>query len=336
MTKLYPHQEPICQKYLALYPKEAEMKPEDQPLIQGLEYLSLPETTADLDWMEMTILDFSLFNESGGKKKLASQLKNAIHNLGCFYIINFGVSQNEIHQQFSIAASIFSLPPSEKNMFIDCKSNPTLGYKPAGERTMTQGIKDVVEIYDDPKCNSFFENYLRPPPCAKRKGETERFCRDIHKQVLHRLLVLTTIIMEMADEESLSTIHNFDAMSDSRMRYIIQHPHSKEEVNVLQQGEEGEDDIIYRHTDFGTYTLLFDQPIAGLQVKSKGNDWKWVKPLPGSIIGNIGVSIFPAHHPDTHSTRTDRKVAGNFGISHRWIPQDSCSSSCNTSWRPMP
>jgi isopenicillin N synthase-like dioxygenase len=281
------------------------MKPEDQPIIQGQEYQSLPETIADLDWMEMIILDFSLFNESGGKEKLASQLKYAIHNLGCFYIINFGLSQDEINQQFSLATSIFGLPQSEKNKFIDCKSNPTLGYKPAGERTMTQGIKDAVEIYDDPKCNSFFESYLRPPPCAKQKGETGRLCKVIHEQVLHRLLVLTTIIMEIADEESLSIIHNFDAMSDSRLRYMIQHPRSEEEVNVLQQGEEGDDDIIYRHTDFGTYTLLFNQPIAALQVKSKDSTWKWVKPLPGSIIGNVGVRISPAYHSVIHSARTD-------------------------------
>ncbi|KUJ20458.1 uncharacterized protein LY89DRAFT_666130 [Mollisia scopiformis] len=204
------------------------MKAEDQPIIQCGEYQSLPETTADLDWMEMRILDFSLFDKSGGKNKLALQLKHAIHNLGCFYIINFGLSQDDIAQQFSLATSTFSLPQSEKNKFIDCKSNPTLGYKPTGERVMTQGIRDAVEIYDDLKCSSFFGPYLRPPPCVKQKGETEHFCKAIHEQALHRLLVLTAIIMEMADKESLSVIHGFDTMSESRMRYMIQHPRSEE------------------------------------------------------------------------------------------------------------
>jgi isopenicillin N synthase-like dioxygenase len=40
------------------------------------------------------------------------------------------------------------------------------------------------------------------------------------------------------------------------------------------------------HTDFGSLTLLFRQPIAALQVLIN-EQWKWVKPYPGSITVNI-------------------------------------------------
>ena len=41
------------------------------------------------------------------------------------------------------------------------------------------------------------------------------------------------------------------------------------------------------HTDFGSLTLLFRQPVAALQVRMPDETWKWVKPYPGSITVNI-------------------------------------------------
>jgi isopenicillin N synthase-like dioxygenase len=189
--------------------------------------------------------------------------------LAFFHILNFGFSQAEISRQPLLASSIFTLPKTHKDQFIDRKSIPALGYKSAGKRTMIAGIKDCVEIYDDQKYNLFFNDYVRPPPCFKEKAFAERFCKHLHSKVLHRLLTLTAIIMKMDDEEALAKLHTFDALSDCRMRYMIQHPRKAEELKVLEQADDGEDDIIYRRTDFGTYALLFSQPVAALQVRAK-------------------------------------------------------------------
>jgi len=41
------------------------------------------------------------------------------------------------------------------------------------------------------------------------------------------------------------------------------------------------------HTDLGTLTLLFRQPVAALQIKDhKTGEWKWAKPLDGSLTVN--------------------------------------------------
>lgn len=45
------------------------------------------------------------------------------------------------------------------------------------------------------------------------------------------------------------------------------------------------------HTDFGSLTLVFRQPIAALQVLSKEGAWKWVKPVAGSITVNTGDTL---------------------------------------------
>lgn len=46
------------------------------------------------------------------------------------------------------------------------------------------------------------------------------------------------------------------------------------------------------HTDFGSLTLLFRQPVAALQVRTPQETWKYVKPYPGSITVNIADSLF--------------------------------------------
>ena len=45
------------------------------------------------------------------------------------------------------------------------------------------------------------------------------------------------------------------------------------------------------HTDFGSMTLLFRQPVAALQVRGSDGSWKWVKPYPGSITVNLADSL---------------------------------------------
>lgn len=45
------------------------------------------------------------------------------------------------------------------------------------------------------------------------------------------------------------------------------------------------------HTDFGSLTLLFRQPVAALQVRSPEGGWKWVRPHPGSITVNVADAL---------------------------------------------
>lgn len=46
--------------------------------------------------------------------------------------------------------------------------------------------------------------------------------------------------------------------------------------------------VVRGHADLGGGTLLFRQPIAGLQIKDYSSDeWKWVKPQDATLIVNI-------------------------------------------------
>jgi isopenicillin N synthase-like dioxygenase len=65
------------------------------------------------------------------------------------------------------------------------------------------------------------------------------------------------------------------------MRYS---PFTDDEIPLIKDG-------LYAggHTDSCAITLLFRQPIAALQIKDRNTgNWKWVKPMDGSLTVNVG------------------------------------------------
>lgn len=246
-------------------------------------YQDTPETKAKLEWAQLVTLDLSDFDKAGGKRRLASQLTYAIRNIGFFYLVNFGLSPGEVDTQFTLAAKIFEIPEGEK---AKCERDYTLPGGPLGFqlRGTGAGRRPNVELYDDPKWNAVFKDRPRPSPCYLYQRQSEAFCRHLHHHVLYRLLVVTAIILDLEDEEQLWKMHNYEGLSNCHMRYMLQHP-TKE---AMHNGREGE--VIRGHTDFGTFTLLFRQPIAGLQILAEdGKSWRWVKPYPNSITVNVAV-----------------------------------------------
>ena len=45
------------------------------------------------------------------------------------------------------------------------------------------------------------------------------------------------------------------------------------------------------HTDFGSLTLLWSQDVAGLQIKTALGEWRYVPPVDGGIVCNVGDTL---------------------------------------------
>jgi isopenicillin N synthase-like dioxygenase len=259
--------------------------------IEYTRYQDIAETTADLDWADLITIDLSKFDQAGGKQELAAQLKHAISTVGFFYVINFGLSEAEVDEQFSLAKAIFDLPDAEKEKY---RVNPAkqgfFGWKPRGTRKQQHGLTDNLELYDDPKFNELYKDVQRPSPLAENAERTEQFQRHMSSFVLRRLLILCAIIMELPDEEALWKMHDYESRSQCHLRYMLYHPRTEDELRIMK--EHNIEHNVYGHTDFGTFTLLMRQPVAALQVRPYGEEqWKWVKPLRGSITVNVADTL---------------------------------------------
>ncbi|KAL2881707.1 hypothetical protein SGCOL_002856 [Colletotrichum sp. CLE4] len=156
----------------------------------------------------------------GGKEALAKQLFDAIQNIGFFYIVNFGLSQEDVDRQFAIGKSVFELPTDEKLKYrADLENGGYNGYKPFGLREIRPGVFDNTEIFNIPK---FIPAYERPQPevINENRAGIEHFARHIHNNIVQKLLTLFAIVLELP-EDHFAARHRYDeALSDCNLSQL--------------------------------------------------------------------------------------------------------------------
>ncbi|KAJ5619839.1 hypothetical protein N7510_003823 [Penicillium lagena] len=277
-------------------------------------YDHVPETKEDLDWAELITLDLSLYEQPGGKQELVKQLEHAVRHVGFFYVKNFNISQEEIDHQFALGREFYALPLEEKLKYhssSDLERGQYNGYRPAGHRMLGNGIRDNVQVFNIPK---FDGQHVRPQPAVVQDHieEVESFSRKCHTEVVEKLLRLFAILLELPDEDQLVRDHQYDVPGEDHLRYMHYKARSADDNSKVGG--------LYNpgHTDLGTVTLLFRQPVAALQILNSAGDWKWVRPQNGTITintcdaltaltgGLIKSSIHRVHAPPKDQAHLDR------------------------------
>lgn len=148
------------------------------------EYQQVPESKYALDWADLVTLDLSKFDQPDGKQQLAAQLKDAVHNIGFFYITNFGLTQHEVDRQFAIGKEVFSLPMEEKMKYkVDLANGNYNGCRPLGAAELLSGLKDNVEMYNLFKFVPELER-TQPAIITEHRDEIENFQHHIAQDVV--------------------------------------------------------------------------------------------------------------------------------------------------------
>ncbi|KAI1335467.1 hypothetical protein F5Y15DRAFT_428318 [Xylariaceae sp. FL0016] len=277
-------------------------------------YKQVPVTKEDLDWAELITLDLSLYEQPGGKQELVKQLEHAVRHVGFFYVKNFNIPQEEVDRQFALGREFYGLPLEEKLKYHsakDLENGEYNGYRPAGHRILGNGIRDNVQVYNIPKFDGHHKR-MQPPILGDNIEEIEAFSRKCHDEVVVKLLRLFAILLELPDEDQLVRDHQYDVKGEDHLRYMHYAARSPEENRRVGD--------LYSpgHTDLGTVTLLFRQPVCALQILNAQGAWKWVKPQDGTITintcdaltaltgGLIKSSIHRVHAPPADQAHVDR------------------------------
>ncbi|KAM0216972.1 hypothetical protein ACHAQD_007691 [Fusarium lateritium] len=251
-----------------------------------LPYEQARETTQELDWADLITLDLSKFDQPGGKQELAAELSRAIQEVGFFYVKNHGLSKEDINNQFALASSVLSLPDEEKLPFrAALEQGDYNGWKPAGTRDLIPGVKDNFEIYNIPKFIPEQADRRHPEVVKQHWATVERFSKHIHDQIVKKLLVIFAIILKLDDEDWFVNRHRYEQSSGDHLRYMKYYARSEEENKKLGGV------WLKGHSDMGSLTLLFRQPVAALQVLSNDGTWKWVRPQTDALTVNIADAL---------------------------------------------
>ncbi|WVQ76752.1 hypothetical protein IAR50_006426 [Cryptococcus sp. DSM 104548] len=194
----------------------------------------------------------------------AELIKLALGSVGFFRVINAGPLREDVDKMFEYSESFFSLPMETKEKYLAGRSGS--GYTKLMSQALGEGKRDHKETFSYGKYCANTTQQMPPPfqdsiPEGQEAYQTiKRFYKDCH-EVSELLMELFALALEL-DREHFRQSHSFGlntAMS------LIHYPALDEaEAKALSTIDirAGE------HKDWGTMTLLFQQPRGepGLQV----------------------------------------------------------------------
>ncbi|TBU47752.1 Clavaminate synthase-like protein [Dichomitus squalens] len=241
-------------------------------------YQRPPTTKEDLVWADLPIIDFSKVGTPEGRAELVPQVRDAMRTHGFLIVINHGWTQAQNNRIFDVADVPFTQVSEDEKKRFQTKTQETgtpEGYKLRRSWTVNNGVRDELEYY------TFFGQSDHPEALQPFLPEYHEFARHNHYNVLYPVLRLLATGMELP-EETFVDIHDFDETAVKYARFLKYHPRAEEEEvkadNVWLKG----------HTDIGTITVLWSQPISALQIMSPDGKWRWVRHIENALVVNIG------------------------------------------------
>ncbi|TDL21684.1 Clavaminate synthase-like protein [Rickenella mellea] len=257
-------------------------------------YMAAPQTEAELDYADLAIIDLANAKKPHERMELAARARDAMIKTGFFYVIGHGYTQEQADRMVDIADVPFAqVSDDEKRVYAGTmkQTGSYQGYKLRNYWHIDGGVRDQLENYN---INRDVTKKTHPAALRPLLPEIYEFARFNHFHVLHEVFRLLALGLELP-QDTFVNLHGYDAVGESYVRFMKYYPRSDEEEvkskNVWLKG----------HTDFGTITILWSQPVAALQIFSSDGTWKWVKHIPNALVINAGdalsfltAGIFPA------------------------------------------
>ncbi|TFY72151.1 hypothetical protein EVG20_g849 [Dentipellis fragilis] len=242
--------------------------------------ISFPEFPDDVPTVPLLVIDFALIK--AGDKPEVDRLWKAATELGFWYLKNHG-AEGLTDAMFDMGAETMELPLDEKMKFEQGDGGRSFGYKYAGANAIDEtGTKDAVEFINVSK-----DDALAWPESAHRTYPSTvnaRMESTITPFVEKSLEVNNTLLRVLSErlglpDGAIGARHLREKYSGSETRVIKSPPQPEISPDKATLGA---------HTDFGSFSFLHNR-LGGLQVLPPGSDgWKYVKPIPGHAICNIG------------------------------------------------
>ncbi|RPD60560.1 Clavaminate synthase-like protein [Lentinus tigrinus ALCF2SS1-7] len=245
-------------------------------------YVPASPTKEDLDWADLVIIDISKARTPEGRAQLAPQVRDAMRTTGFIYVVNHGMTQSQTDRIFDIGDVAFTQVSEEEKRQHAAKiaeDGSKIGYKLRQLWTIDNGIRDQHEQYALHR--SIFGQQEHPKALQPYLPELRAFSEHNHFNVLYPILQMLALGMELP-EDTFVNLHGYDAVGDTHARFIKYHPRTQEEElktkNVWLKG----------HTDTGSVTILWSQPVSALQIMSPDGKWRWVRHLDNALVVNLG------------------------------------------------
>jgi len=234
----------------------------------------------DLSPISLTVPDPSLDQF----QQVADKLAAAFHNIGFACLQNHGVKEETIRRAMEVSLEYFHLQDDVKEL--DSKGEERQGWVKQGREIFDQDEEgniaefEVRETFDlkDISTKARFPDTT----CPQLRSGLSQLSRESHDLSLRLLTCLSLALDQGKDflqEKHQKILDEGNATTLRSIHYPPIEGTLARRPGIVRCGE---------HSDYGTITLLYQDNIGGLEVKSA--DQKWVKavPIPGTILVNVG------------------------------------------------
>jgi len=217
-------------------------------------------------------------------RSVGNQLDAAFREIGFVYLSNHGISKETILQGMETSKQFFLQDEKTKTKYKrEINTGEISGWVAKGRETFEQedGKCPTLEIRE-----SF--DIFRMDDSAKIPETGDAECRRVFKSLsldsihlANRLLKsLSLALGKEIDFFEKKHRRMLDEGNKTSMRTLYYPPIEGEiPPGSIRCGE---------HTDYGTFTLLYQDQYPGLEVKSSQSEWISAPPIPGNLMVNIG------------------------------------------------
>jgi isopenicillin N synthase-like dioxygenase len=239
----------------------------------------------------LPIIDFSPFAAGGGRaerQRVAAELRAACVDIGFFYLVNHGIALAELTELVAWGHRFFELPLDEK-MRVH-RAQGTEGYLRVGgvdPEANPDKAPDLKERFSMTRRPSAGEPALGGMAASRNKWPEPHVLPGFSEFMTGHIDKRVTLTRQLARAFALS-LDLPEAYFDAVYRYptcnLIFNYYPPLDPAILESTRWS----FSPHTDYGTFTLLSQDSLGGLQVRNAAGDWIDVPPLDGSFVVNIG------------------------------------------------
>lgn len=234
----------------------------------------------------LPVLDLSESRNPDTAEQFRDKLREATHEVGFFYLIGHGISDDLQRRLLDVAREFFALPTAEKLAIENIHSPHFRGYTRLGGE-LTEGKQDWREQIDIGTEQPAAQRTATSPAWEILQGPNQwpDALPELRKVVTEWNDALTSVALRLLREWAMALGQDANVFDDafaddpSILIKVVRYPGRPKGGGT--QGVGG-------HKDAGVLTLLYVEPgKGGLQVEHDG-EWIDAPPLDGALVVNIG------------------------------------------------
>ncbi|RFA24468.1 2OG-Fe(II) oxygenase [Alkalilimnicola ehrlichii] len=235
------------------------------------------------------VIDFGPFltGDTAARKAVAAAMRQASQDWGFFYLSNHGMPDELLVRSFQASRAFFALPEAHKRELAWQSASSNRGYVAVRrERLNPNKPGDLKEAF-----NVGREEDLSHIPAAERPYRENRWPSE-QPQFRDTALALFEGCVTAANR----VLEAFALALDLPQQFFVDsHDQQHHTLRLLRypplpagfQPQNGESRA-GSHTDYGSITLLFQDAVGGLEVRTRDGRWVQATPIPGTVVINTG------------------------------------------------